>query len=622
MCGITGIFDLRGQHRVDCQTLDRMAQKLIHRGPNDQGQFIDENLGFGFRRLSIIDLEGGNQPMFNEDRSLVLVCNGEIFNYRELRSELIQKGHVFASQCDVEVLLHLYEEKGTQLLGQLNGQFAFALYDRRKQLLFLARDPMGITPLYFAVADGLFLFGSEIKAILEHPSVERQVDLTGLDQVLTFAGLASPRTLFKGINSLNNGHSILVRDGDCSLREYWDLRYPRQEEAVCEKPESHYVERLRELFLDSVKLRLQADVPVGFYLSGGLDSAMVASAMEMQAPGVRRHSFSINFSDKEMTEEPIQNLMAARVRSIHHNLLFDAAKTSQGLSEMLYFSECPVRESYNVCTRALSREANQAGVRVTLAGQGADEIFGGYIGYRFDNFKTQRRGGNDLETALEDEVRQRIWGNPNIFYERDYYAFGQLKQALYAPQLQEAFLDFDCLNFDLVNKERLKGIHPLHCRSYLDFKFRLVDHLLIDHGDKMALSNSVEIRHPFLDIRLVEFACQIPPCLKVNGFTEKYVLRKAAEGLLPEQLTRREKFGWYAPGSPQFLQQKIDWVQDTLSYERIKRQGYFDPDVIERIKKQYSEPGFKLSLPFEDDFLIVVLTFSLFLDVFKLPSLN
>jgi asparagine synthase (glutamine-hydrolysing) len=621
MCGFVGYVDLRGERPAQRDLLVRMSNKLVHRGPDSDGFFADGAVGLGFRRLSIIDLAGGDQPIFNEDRSVVLVCNGEIYNYRELRRELRQKGHAFSTESDVEVLLHLYEEEGTGFLNRLNGQFAFVIYDRRKRTLFLARDHFGINPLYYTTAGDTFIFGSEIKGLLEHPLVGREVDLTGLDQTLSFPGVVSPRTMFKGIESLKSGHYALVRNGDVSVREYWDLDYPKEGQLDYSKPESYYVEGLRERLAQSVKYRLQADVPVGFYLSGGMDSSLIA-ALIRRASDADRHSFSISFADKEICESAYQRVMAEHVGSVHHEIPFDWSQISERLPEMIYHCEVPVKETFNTCSLALSESAKRAGITVVLAGEGADELFAGYLGYRFDQFGRRGATATDYEALLEEELRERLWGDRDLFYEVDQLALRDVKGALYSPRVNEDFDDFECLNFQLVGKARLKGRHFIHQRSYLDFKLRLSDHLLSEHGDRMALANSVEARYPFLDIDLVEFAREIPPDLKLNGFTEKYVLKKVAEGLVPPEIINREKFGFRAPGSPYLLQQNVEWINDLLSYERIKRQGYFSPETVERLKEQYTRPGATLNPHLESDLLMIVLSFGILLDAFALPSLN
>ena len=622
MCGLVGFIDTRYESKPDRELLVRMTDKLVHRGPDSAGYFVDQNVALGFRRLSIIDLESGDQPIYNDDGSVVLMCNGEIFNYLELKKILSQQGHSFRTKSDVEVLLHLYEEDGIDFLNKINGQFAFVIYDRKNRRLFLARDQFGINPLYYANVDGLFIFASEIKAILEHPQVERAVDLTGLDQTLSFPGLVSPRTMFKGIQSLKSGNYIVVQNGEVSIREYWDLDYPPLSAASPTKSENEYVDELKDLLTRSVKYRLQSDVPVGFYLSGGLDSSLIGALISQVAPDTRRHSFSIGFTDEDISETKHQKLMSEFTRSIHNEIMFDWSEIVERLSRMIYHCECPVRESYNTCSMALSAAAKNAGVKVVLTGEGADELFAGYVGYRFDRFRDQESKRYDLETALEDELREKLWGDKDFFYEKDHHALREVKQTLYSAGVNELYSEFDCLNHGLINKERLRGRHPVHQRSYLDFKLRLSDHLISDHGDRMTLANSVEGRYPFLDIDLVEFSTRIPPDLKLHNYIEKYILKRVASDLLPPEIVRREKFGFHAPGSPYLLQQGIEWINDMVSHERIKRQGYFNPDVIDRLRAEYVQSGFKLNLPFEDDLLIVVLTFSIFLDTFSLPNLN
>lgn len=622
MCGLVGYVDLRNERSADKDVLLRMTNKVIHRGPDDFGLFAEGAAGLGFRRLSIIDLEGGHQPIYNEDESVVLVCNGEIYNYRELRRELIQKGHFFNTNCDVEVLVHLYEEMGTEFLNKLNGQFAFALYDRKERKLFVARDHFGINPLYYTLVDGVFIFASEIKAILEHPLARREVDLVGLDQILSFPGLVSPRTMFKGIESLKSGHFIVAANSNITVSEYWDLDYPKEGEISYDKPESYYVDNLKDLFAQSVMSRLQADVPVGFYLSGGLDSSLIAAMINAVSPDSRRHSFSIGFADRAMNETRYQRLMAQSVGSEHHEIVFDWTEIAERLPGMIYHCECPVKETYNTCSMALSEATRKNGITVILTGEGADELFAGYVGYRFDQFRTRRTDGYDFERILEEELRENLWGDKNLFYENDLYGLRETKRALYSSLVNESSQDFDCFNFDLVNKKQLEGRHFVHQRSYLDFKLRLSDHLITDHGDRMALANSVEARYPFLDVDLIEFARQVPPHLKLNQLTEKYILKKIAADLVPREIINREKFGFHAPGSPALLERNIEWVNDMLSYQRIQRQGYFNPDVIERLKGQYTQKGFKLNLPFESDFVMIVLTFGVFLEQFNLPVLN
>ena len=621
MCGFAGYIDMRKERRASEDILIKMTDKLVHRGPDSAGYFMEGSLGLGFRRLSIIDLESGDQPLFNEDNSVVVMCNGEIYNYRELKTALAQKGHTFRTGSDVEVLVHLYEEEGVDFINQLNGQFSFVLYDRKEQKLLLARDHFGINPLYYTIVDDVLIFASEIKAILEHPVVERHVDLTGLDQIFSFPGIVSPRTMFRDIKSLKSGHYLLAKS-HAEIHEYWDLDYPRIGELEYKQTEDYYIDKLRNHFARSVGYRLQADVAVGFYLSGGQDSSMIAAMISKLSPDVQRHSFSIGFTDKEINEQKFQRMMAKIASSVHHEIIFDWSEVANRLTDMIYHCECPVKESYNTCSLALSEAARNAGIKVILTGEGADELFAGYVGYRYDQFGNRKPRKHDLETILEDDIRSKLWGDKNLFYETDYYPLREIKTAIYSERVNELYPEFDCVNFELVNKERLRDRHFIHQRSYLDIKLRLADHLLSDHGDRMALANSVEARYPFLDIELAEFAREIPPDLKLNNFTEKYILKKVAQDLIPKQIIQREKFGFRAPGSPYLLRQKVEWINDLLSYERIKRQGYFNPDTIETLKSLYSQEGFKLNPHLEIDLLMMVLTFGILVDLFDLPSLN
>jgi asparagine synthase (glutamine-hydrolysing) len=604
--------------------LKAMAETLTHRGPDTDGYYTNEYSGLGFRRLSIIDLATGNQPIFNEDGTIAVICNGEIFNYRELRSHLEACGHRFSTRSDVEVLVHLYEKYGFNFLNMLNGQFAFAIVDEPHRQLFLARDHVGIAPLHYTVAHGEFVFASEIKAILRHPGVERRVDLTGLDQVLTFPGLVSPRTMFADIHRVPPGHYLVVNAEGIQSREYWDLNYPLLNDAAAELTERQYVDELTAYFEQSIRYRLHADVPVGFYLSGGLDSSLTAAFIRKLEPQRRRHAFSITFEHSRADEGKYQRLMADRVDCELHTTDFDWNRTADMIWPMIYHAECPVKETYNTCSMALSRAARTEGIKVILTGEGADELFAGYVGYRFDWARIERARTAVMSHSdlLEERMRETLWGDRNIFYEHSYYAQREERRALYSGYLQQIFSSFDCLTQPLVNKERLHGRHPVHQRSYLDFKLRMSDHLLMDHGDAMALANSVEARYPLLDIDLVDYARTIPPHLKLHGYTEKYLLRKIGAPLLPKEIITREKFGWFAPGSAEMLQAGVEWIHDILSTQTIRRQGYFDPNVVETLKQRYCQPGFRLNQPYETDWLIIIATFGVLKDVFELPDLN
>jgi len=607
----------REQSPVNPSVIEKMTDTLTHRGPDGTAHLHEPPVSLGFTRLSIIDLAGGMQPLTNEDDSLVLICNGEIFNYIELRGELEKRGHAFKTRTDVEVILHLYEEHGKDFLNKLNGQFAFVLYDKRKGQLFCARDHFGIIPFFYTVANGYFVFGSEIKAILAHPAVEKSLDLVGLDQVYTFPGLVSPRTMFKNVRSLENGHCLTIdRSGAINDAKYWDLDYPAAGEEQYDQPETYYVEKLDDLLDASIRLRLRADVPVGFYLSGGLDSSLIAAKLKQLTPGISRYSFSIDFPEKSTSESFYQRLVAGSVDSVHSEKLFLDADVIDLLPRTIYHCECPLKESYNTASFALSRLVRSRNLKVVLSGEGADELFAGYVGYKFDRLRQMMNTRVEANKQEEDDLRRKLWGDENFFYEKNYWAFGREKKTLYSGRLNEAFDEFDCLNHYVVDPAMLNGRDVLHKRSYVDYKLRMADHLISDHGDRMAMANSVEARYPFLDKNIAEFACTIPPNLKLKDLQEKYILRKIARDIVPREVLNREKFGFVAPPSTNLLKRNHAYINDILSYDTISRQGIFDPDEVERLKKRYAAEGFRLNLPFENDMLITAITLGVFLDQF------
>jgi asparagine synthase (glutamine-hydrolysing) len=533
----------------------------------------------------------------------------------------VSKGHQFKTNCDVEVILHLYEECKEGLLDKLNGQFGFALFDLKTNNLLCARDHFGVIPFHYTVVNNFLVFASEIKSILEYPEVKREVDLIGLDQVFSFPGLISPRTMFKGIKSLENGHYLSFKDGELVDREYWDLKYPDEDESSYnKKTESEYVEEFRQLLHTSIKIRLRSDVPVGVYLSGGLDSSLIASKAKQIDPQKVKASYSICFNEKDISEQKYQKLVADSLKLIHTEKVFLYSDIADRLHDVVYHCECPIKESYNTASLSLSSLVRGQNYRVILSGEGADEFFAGYVGYKFDKMRQLQPISEGENQKDENEMRKHVWGDSNFFYEKYEYAFREVKRSLYSKKINDNYAEVDCHNHFVVNKDRLNNKHILHKRSYVDYKLRLVDHLVSDHGDRMALANSVEVRYPFLDKTIAEFAARVPPDLKLNDFDEKYIVKKVAHGLLPKEIINREKFGFVAPGSPYILKRNIEFINDLLSYETIKRQGYFDPNQVEKLKKDYMAEGFDLNIPFDSDLLIILITFGIFLEKFNMPS--
>ncbi|MFE1328387.1 asparagine synthase (glutamine-hydrolyzing) [Streptomyces sp. NPDC058735] len=620
VCGLAGFVGPRHDPRAARGTLDAMSAAIRHRGPDSTGFHVDERVAFAFTRLAINDLEAGDQPMYDESRQIVAMTTGEIYNYRELRDLLVSRGHTLRTRCDTEVIPHLYEEFGRDFASRLDGQFAVVLYDHREQLFIGARDHFGVTPLFYAHQGGELVFGSEIKAMLEHPAVPRRVDLVGLDQVFTLPGLVSPRTMFEGVHSVPPGTAVEFRPGDRpKVWTYWDLAYPRTDAEVERHDEGYYVRRVEDLLVRSVEKRLQSDVEVGLYLSGGLDSSLVGAIMRHLMPDADIQSFAAAFPERELSESDYQRLMSGVLDTGHTERFVHGEEIASRLRAVVRHTECPLKESFNSAAHALSEAVHRAGVKVVLTGQGADELFGGYIGYRFDQVRrTQAAGGaTDLREA---RMRESLWGDENFFYERNDAGFGATKARLYSAPVRERQGEIDCLGHPLVDRERLTGLHDLHRRSYLDLKLRLADHLLGDHGDRMVFAHSVESRHPFLDRELVEFLATVPPELKLKGLEEKYLLKQVAREWIPRRIVDREKFGFTAPGSPHLIRQDDPAIEALLSRERIEADGYFDPDHVEGLVREYATPGFRINVPFETDLLMTVLTFNLLLDLYDLPA--
>lgn len=622
MCGLVGYMDLASREAADPILLEEMAECLRHRGPDSAGSFVDGATGFGFRRLSIIDLSTGDQPIYNENGDVVVVCNGVIYNYKEIQKDLEAKGHCFATNCDVEAVVHLYEEFGYDLFPRMNGQFAFALYERKEKRLVLARDPFGIAPLYYTLKNDVLIFGSEIKALLKHPLVYAEVDLIGLDQIVCFPGLISPLTMFKGISALPPGHFLVVENGAMEIRRYWDLEYPVGDGGggeLADRQIADYVEEFSAIFEGSVRRRLQADVPVGVYVSGGLDSSMVAGVMRRLRPDGELVSFAVAFEDARVTEEKYQRLMAQSADTRHHEVRFTTADVSRYFHDMIYHAECPVKETYNTCSMALSALTHAHGIKVVLGGEGADELFAGYPGYRFDAFAARSPKPPSHEEA---RYRLALWGDGHVGYEKTYSQFARSRQALYSDAAWNELAPRNALSQPLVDGSSLRARHVLHQRSYLDYRLRLADHLLTDHGDRMLMAHSVEGRYPFLDAEVVDFARCAPPEVKLRRLEDKYVLRQAARRFVPTSIVDREKFGFHAPGSPWLLAQNLDWVEDALSADRIRRQGYFSVDAVEALKSRMRAPGVVLDPRTDDDLLLIVLSFNVLIDRFDLPSLS
>lgn len=610
MCGICGIYNLYEKRPIDEKIIDKMLYAIRHRGPDGENKFINDRMALGFNRLSFLDLTGGMQPLFNETKEISMVCNGEIFNYQELRAGLIKKGHQFRTATDVEVILHLYEEYGTDFPKYLNGQFAIALYDGTKDTFYLVRDHIGICPLFYTIADGRVIFASEIKGILEYPGIERKLNLKAVDQLLNFPGVVSPNTFFDGISSLEAGHMLCIRpEQEPVNEEYWDLIYDSEEE---DKGEAYYVERLRELFKESIKRRLIADVPIGFYVSGGLDSSLVACYIGKYLLD-SYYSFSAEIGSGDLDESRFQKMVKECVQSRHYSVQVGEEEIWKHLSKVIYHAEGAVKESYDVAAFMLSELVSTSPAKAVLTGQGSDEFFCGYVGYMVDLFRNMQKNQMSSE---ECEINERMWGDPYFRYERNHADIRNIHLELYHPDIRGEHNKFAAWVNSPIDVNKVKNLSSPKRRSYIDYKLRLSDHLLTEHGDRMFFSHSIEGRHPFLDAELISFVKTIPDKYKLKGVNEKYILKKAGEGIVPEPILKRKKFPFQAPGMSALIK-KADSIP-FLSEEYVKKYGIFDWNYVENLKKVYSQEGFQLMGAYEIDYLLIVMTVTMLCEQYSL----
>jgi asparagine synthase (glutamine-hydrolysing) len=615
MCGIAGIVAREGQP-VDGRPLSAMLESIAHRGPDGSGTIYRTQLAMGARRLAIVDPLHGAQPFWSDDGAVVAVMNGEIFNHDQLRKDLAAAGFRPRTRCDAELVPFLYQLYGPTFVDRINGQFAIALYDFSRRSFFAWRDPFGICPLFWTERNSILIFASEIKALLRHAQVRPVLDPVGLDQILTFPGPVSPQTLFESIWSLPPGHRLEAREGQpCHVAPYWDLAFSPTEEG---RSDESLAEEFEQLLFDAVKLRAASDVPTALYLSGGLDSSLVSAMLRRVLPEADLDAFSIDFEDKLVSEAEYQRLMVEAIGANGHVAKLGAEEVWRKLDQVVWHTETPLRETFNVASLSLSEMARAAGHKVVLAGQGADELFAGYVGYRFD---ARSRGAVSSGVNAEGEINRALWGNENFVYERRYGAFARVRQSLYSAHLRERFADFDCTSRPLLPEAPPSAWSVLQRRSYIDCKLRLADHLLSGHGDRMAMASGVEVRYPFLDRHIGEFAARLPDRLKLSGLTEKFIVKQAGSRWLPPEIVNREKFGFTAPGSPVLLRLPHDRIQDLLSDERIARQNVFDVAEVQRLKARYSRAGFRIAVPFETDLLITVITYGLFSELFSIPDL-
>ncbi len=616
MCGIAGIVH-DDKRTVDNGALRRMTRALIHRGPDEEGFHVEPGIGLGHRRLSIIDLSTGQQPLCNEDGTIWVTFNGEIFNYIELRADLEKRGHRFKTQSDTETIVHLYEERGLDFVDELNGQFAIALWDRAKRRLVLARDRVGIRPLFHAtLTDGTVLFGSEIKAVLAHGALRAEIDPVAVGQISSLWVTLPPRTAFKGIDELAPGRMLVFENGERKEHQYWRHRFPAEHEYE-ERTLGYWQEKVRESLHDAVRLQLRADVPVAAYLSGGLDSSIISALVK------RNHindlvTFSVGFADARYDEGEFQQQMVRHLGTDHRQLLVDTDDIGAAFADVVWFAERPMMRTAPAPLLCLAGLVRENGIKVVLTGEGADEIFGGYNLFRED--KVRRFWARQPESRWRSSLLSRLYG----YIERDpkaesfwrmffrngiedtddpYYSHrirwnntSNMKR-LYAPDFRAQMQSDEALMADLdayLDPGREKW-HPLCRAQYLEMTLFMSCYLLNSQGDRMMMGHSVEGRVPFLDHHLIELAAAIPPKFKIRSLEEKYILKSTFADLLPPSIVNRPKKPYRAPIAACFLPGKDNLGADLMKEDELRRGGFANVTAFGKIMEKAARQEAALS---------------------------
>jgi asparagine synthase (glutamine-hydrolysing) len=591
MCGICGVLDLESGRRVSREHIEAMAQKLVHRGPDDAGYYLSPPIALGFRRLSIVDLSGGHQPMSNEDGTVWIVFNGEIYNHASIRPDLERRGHHYATRSDTETILHLYEEYGDECVHHLRGMFSFAIWDSSSRRLFCARDRLGIKPFYYVVTQGRFAFASEMKALFEMPGLHPQMNHSALPEFFALGYLSASDSLFHGISKLLPGHRLSIDlnqlDPRPCIEQYWDLDITPEE---TESTEVEYIAQFRQLFTESVRMRLMSDVPVGVFLSGGLDSSSIAAVMA----GLSREqikTFSVGYAEDSFSELPYARRLAERIGAEHNEIVLGHDDFLNSLPRLIWHEDEPMVWPSSVALHFVSQLASQK-VKVVLTGEGSDELLAGYMKYRATLFnlhyapayeklapallRSVVRGALDrrvFPAALRRKLRHSFLYYENqfekIYFDNFYSVFPQEMQSrLFTPEMADQLRDINACSTSMKYFKSHGQPDSLLTRLlYLDIKTYLVE--LLMKQDQMSMAASIESRVPFLDHRLVEFAMRIPSRLKVRYLSGKYLLRRAMEGRLPAEVLHRSKMGFPTPVKPWLRYQLFDRVAKILTDGRL-----------------------------------------------------
>jgi asparagine synthase (glutamine-hydrolysing) len=596
MCGIAGKFSLDGERPVSAELIKRMTDVIAHRGPDGEGHYVAGPIGLGHRRLSIIDLSTGAQPLSNEDGTIWITFNGEIYNYLELRRLLLSRGHVFKTQSDTEVIVHLWEEYGVDCVQHLRGMFAFGIWDAKQRVLFVARDRVGIKPLYYAQTPHALIFASEIKALLLDPDLPRELNPRAIDRFLTYLYLPGPETMFQHVRKLEPGHYLLATRDKVEQRQYWDLHYaPDQRWRSLDEA----AEALNALLRDTVADHMISDVPVGFLASGGVDStALLSYAVERTDKPIQ--TFTVGFSGSSVVDErPYARLAAKRFNTTHHEITISAEDFQRFLPQYVWHMEEPVCEPPAIALYYVSKLARKH-VTVLLSGEGGDEAFGGYPEYRnypaFERMKAMAgpfRGAAGVALGLASRLGGNgrlgkyaalVGGSMSDYYfsrvttPHDY--FNRHKRSLYSADFARTVNGSEASSITRALFMHVDGGDVLNQMLYVDTKTWLPDDLLIK-ADKITMANSLELRVPFLDHKVLEFAAALPPEFKVSGRQTKRVLKRAFEQRVPAEILTRKKAGFPVPFSTWLTTDLRAFVRDTVLSRAALSRGYFRPQGLE-----------------------------------------
>lgn len=614
MCGLVGYIAPDLLPHAGEPLLATMNGTIAHRGPDADGLWADTGIGLGHRRLSIVGLSDGQQPMLSADGNLVIVYNGEVFNFVELRADLERRGHRFRTGSDTEVILHLYAEYGPDCVQHINGDFAFAIWDKSRQRLMLARDRIGVRPLFYTAHKGGLYFASEIKALLAVPGVTAEIDPMALDEIFTVWAPIPPRTGFRNIAELPPAHIMLAEGNSHRIERYWSLHYPEAGDAGDTRPENEIAEELLALLDDATRLRMRADVQVGAYLSGGLDSSITAALATRHTPH-RLATFSVSFASAEHDESQFQQIMSAALGTDHADVHCDTHDIASCFPGVIAHTERPLIRTAPAPLFLLSGLVRQHGVKVVLTGEGADEVFGGYDIFKEDKVRrfSARQPGSRFRPLLFKRLYPYL---PNLQGQSAEYLaafFGAKSDGLddplasHRPRMRSTAAAKLFFSGDL--RATLRGYdaaetlvsqlpqafarwHPQHQAQYLETRFLLPGYILSSQGDRMAMAHGIEGRFPFLDHRVIEFANRIPPRLTLKGLTEKHILRKAAGHLLPDEIAHRTKQPYRAPDSQAFAMPGAPaYVRELMEPRAIERTGLFNSTAVEKLVAKAGTTG-------------------------------